>query len=370
MLTIFGYSIFLILLYFVTLLFILFNTIINYRRKNIISELERNYPSVSVLVAARNEEKNILRCLEALDELDYPKDKIEILIGNDDSTDLTVEIVDQFIKNKKGFAFYNIKIRLGKAKAKANVLAHLAQIANSEYLFVTDADIRVPKKWIKNMLPHFDQNTAIVSGSTYVEGYDFFSKLQCLDWMFFNGVLNAFANAGIPCTGVGNNMAFRKSAYVEVGGYENIDFCITEDFKLFDTFRKKGYGWKNILNSSTLNVSLPLSTFHELMKQRRRWITGAMELPWIWKILFIVFGFFTPALLAVLIFAPKLGLLVWSARLFLEGIFMGIISARMNRSENVGSYLWFQLYALVMPFTYFYHVVRKEPNEWKGRYFS
>ncbi len=370
MLTIFGYSIFLILLYFVALIFILINTFFNYRKKNIIPPISSDYPMVSVLVATRNEEENIMRCLESLNKLSYPKDKIRIIIGNDDSSDRTVPITDQFIKGKAQFAFYDVKIKLGKAKGKANVLAHLAQIAESEFIFVTDADIAVPEHWIQNMLPHFEKNTAIVSGSTYVEGTDLFSRMQSLDWMFFGGILNGFANAGIACTAVGNNMAFRKSAYEEIGGYENIDFSITEDFKLFDTLKKAGFGWKNILNNATLNISKPVNNFTNLMKQRRRWITGAMELPWIWKVIFIIFGFFTPSLFAVLLFAPQIGLILWFCRLFLEGIYLATIAARMRHTENLGSYLWFQLYALALPVLYFYYFLKREPNEWKGRVYA
>lgn len=370
MLTIFGYSIFLILLYFVALVFIIINTFLNYGKKNIRVSVTQNFPKVSILVAARDEEQNILRCLESLNNLSYPKDKIEILVGNDDSKDGTVRIVDKFIKDKPWFAFYDIKIKLGKAKGKGNVLAHLAQIASSEYLFITDADIAVPAHWIENMLPHFENNVAVVSGSTYVEGADLFAKVQSLDWMFFIGILNSFANAGIPCTGVGNNMCVRKSAYLSVGGYENIDFSITEDFKLFDVIRKAGYGWKNILNSDTLNVSKPMPHFRDLMKQRKRWISGAMELPWIWKIIFIIFGFFTPSLLAVLIFAPKVGLFLWFCRLFLEAIYIATIAARMRRLENLGSYLWFQVYALIIPLFYIYYFLKREPNEWKGRVYA
>ena len=52
------------------------------KRVNYLSE---KTPKVSVLLAVRNEEENILRCLEALEDMDYPKNKIEILIGNDRS---------------------------------------------------------------------------------------------------------------------------------------------------------------------------------------------------------------------------------------------------------------------------------------------
>jgi cellulose synthase/poly-beta-1,6-N-acetylglucosamine synthase-like glycosyltransferase len=165
-------------------------------------------------------------------------------------------------------------------------------------------------------------------------------------------------------------MAMRKSAYEAIGGYENIEFSITEDFKIFDVMKKAGYGWKNILNSQTLNISKPINNFQNLMKQRKRWITGAMELPWIWKILFVVLGFYTPALFAIILFAPKFGFLFWFCRLFMEGIYLATIASRMRRTENLGSFLWFELYSLLMPLFYFYYFLKREPNEWKGRVYS
>jgi cellulose synthase/poly-beta-1,6-N-acetylglucosamine synthase-like glycosyltransferase len=370
MLVVFGYSIFLILLYFSLLIFIVGFSFAGYRSKNIRPAATENLPKVSVLIAVRNEEENIVRCLEALNKLDYPKDRMEILIGNDDSTDNTTMLVDKFIQGKKQFAFYNISIRLGKAKAKANVLAHLSQIATGEFLFTTDADIAVPQTWIKGMIPHFENNVAIVSGTTYVEGKSLFARLQSLDWLFFGGVINSFANAGIPSTGVGNNMVIRASAYHAIGGYENLDFSVTEDFKIYDSLRKAGFGWKNILNKETVNVSKPVKAFKDLMQQRQRWITGSLELPWYWKIIFIIFGFFSPAMIAVLLFAPKVGLLIWFIKIFAEGIFIANNSGRIGRTENLGSIIIYQLYAFITPFFYLYFILRKEPTMWKGRAYS
>src|SRR5574338_1639336 len=62
---------------------------------------EEQLPTASVVVAVRNEEKNILRCLGALDKLIYPEGKLEIIISDGHSTDATLRIIDEFIENKK-----------------------------------------------------------------------------------------------------------------------------------------------------------------------------------------------------------------------------------------------------------------------------
>ena len=61
---------------------------------------EGDLPSVSVILAARNEEKNILECLKSLCELDYPDGKLEIILVNDESTDNTEVIIKNFISDK------------------------------------------------------------------------------------------------------------------------------------------------------------------------------------------------------------------------------------------------------------------------------
>ena len=106
------------------------------------------------------------------------------------------------------------------------------------------------------------------------------------------------------------------------------------------------------------------------LKETARWgkflgITGMVV-----SVLFIIFGFFSPSLFAVIIFAPKVGLMLYFCRLFLEGIYIATISARMQRTENLGSYLWYQLYALIIPFFYMYSFLKREPNEWKGRVYA
>ncbi|WP_262489953.1 glycosyltransferase [Hymenobacter sp. AT01-02] len=68
-------------------------------------------PRVSILIAARNEEATIERCLTALSRLNYPPEQLEILIGDDASTDNTAAIVAAFIANKPQFRLLSIRQR-------------------------------------------------------------------------------------------------------------------------------------------------------------------------------------------------------------------------------------------------------------------
>src|SRR5438552_3792980 len=114
-----------------------------------------HFPAISIFVPARNEGQHILQCLESLEKLNYPKDKIEILVGNDASTDNTEAVVKQFVQNKPNFYLFNIHENFGKARYKANVLAQLAHKAQGDFYFFCDSDTVVRPEWAKALLAEF-----------------------------------------------------------------------------------------------------------------------------------------------------------------------------------------------------------------------
>jgi len=84
-------------LYF--LLFLALLALLVFNRKHYAAQLT-HYPRVSILIAARNEERYILHCLRAIERLDYPKEQLEVLVGDDGSTDKTRALVEDFIRDK------------------------------------------------------------------------------------------------------------------------------------------------------------------------------------------------------------------------------------------------------------------------------
>ena len=95
---------------------------------------EDEYPSATVVVAVRNEEKNILRCLNALNNLEYPEGKLEIIISDGKSTDSTVEIVDKFISDKKRFKRIIAAPEKESLKGKANAIDSAVKISTGDII--------------------------------------------------------------------------------------------------------------------------------------------------------------------------------------------------------------------------------------------
>ena len=89
-------------------------------------------PRVSILVAARDEELALPRCLASLRALRYPAGLLEILVGDDASTDRTVAVAAAAMQGFAGqFRVVSIVGNLGRARGKANVLAHLMRQATT-----------------------------------------------------------------------------------------------------------------------------------------------------------------------------------------------------------------------------------------------
>jgi cellulose synthase/poly-beta-1,6-N-acetylglucosamine synthase-like glycosyltransferase len=235
-----------------------------------------NHPFISIVVAARNEEKNIGNTLESLVRIDYPRDKFEIIISDGASTDRTCEVVKSYIEQ---FPF----IRLHHAdqnrpiRGKANAIHQAVEIAKGEFILMTDADCKVEPTWAKSTVDYFTDEVGLVCGITIPQPKDWFSAMQTLDWCYILSVSSARASIGFPIGGIGNNFSYRKKTYEEIGGYEQIKFSITEDFALFQAILKSRWKIAFPLLYETHNRTEPMPNLHELYDQKKRWTLGGLD---------------------------------------------------------------------------------------------
>ncbi len=322
---------------------------------------DKNLPNVSVVVAARNEEENIERCVKSIAEVDYPKDKLEIIVANDGSTDRTAEIVQNLQKNIPSLKLLNIETSVSNLKGKANALAQAIDKASGEFIFMTDADCIVPKGWIKGMLKYFDDKTGVASGITIIEPGKIFYGMQSLDWAFLLGVAAAVGKLFKPVACIGNNMAFRKRAYAEIGGYQNLKFSITEDFALFKAITQtEKWKYSFPVDIETLVISRPVKTWKELYHQKKRWGTGGLDTGplgigimaggYIFHLLLLLSPFLVKNLSALL-FAILL-------KFIIDGSFLFKILKRFGKIRLLKYLPFFELYYIIyvvaLPFMVFF----------------
>jgi cellulose synthase/poly-beta-1,6-N-acetylglucosamine synthase-like glycosyltransferase len=330
-----------------------------------------------VIVAARNEEKNILRCLNSLDKLDYPEGKLEIILVDDKSTDSTGKIIDEFICGIQKFKKIVTKKEIGRLKGKTNALANALDIASGEIILTTDADCAVSPSWVKTTASYYTNNVAAVTGFTTQVVNDNFSGMQAIDFIYLLFVASGTINLGTPISCIGNNMSYRKNAYDEVGGYENLPFSVTEDFNLLNAIWKLGkYKIIAPLDKDALVTSLPCRSLKELFRQKKRWAVGGIGVPIPGYLLFI-FGFaanlcmfITPFLFLIqtgFLAAGSTWLYLCFFKLAVDFFVLHPIHNRLGIIKNLKYFLTFELYYIIyvtaLPFVLF----ANRKVIWKGR---
>jgi cellulose synthase/poly-beta-1,6-N-acetylglucosamine synthase-like glycosyltransferase len=320
-----------------------------------------SFPNVSVVVAARNEEENIERCLRSILQVDYPADKLEVVVADDGSTDRTPEIISKIKQEHNNLKVIRIESQINNLKGKANALAQAIAQTNGEFIFLTDADCEVPRTWIKGMLRHFDEKTGVASGVTIIETGKIFYGMQSLDWAFLLSVAAAVGRLFKPVGCIGNNMAFRKEAYIECGGYQNLKFSITEDFALFKAITENGkWGYAFPVDLETLVISKPVKTLKELYHQKKRWGTGGLDTGLLG--IAVMSGGFIFHLLLILspLLIEKISSLLISLvlKFFIDGAFL-FKTLRKFKKTSLLKYLpffelYYIIYVVVLPFVVFF----------------
>lgn len=338
------------------------------RYKHKIGQQSGEWPAISIWVAARNEENNIADCLESLVKLDYPQDKIQILVGNDESTDRTGEIAREFEKNHPQVRVIDIETDNSGLKAKARVMAQIDKHANGEFYLITDADVRVNTNWAKHLILSMTPETGVCSGTTMVKGDGVFAKMQEMDWTYFMGLLNVISWSGVPATAVGNNMIVRASAYNETGGYSAIRFSITEDYKLYSEICKRGWKWNNIMSRDALATSTPVKGLNNLLHQRKRWLSGGKELPWYWWLMFVIFAGYYAAIPFCIFHIPMVGLGLYLAKFFIQIAQINGIYRHLGKPRpGLLQHLVYEIYlTLITLSTAIFFIIPIKVN-WKGR---
>ncbi len=336
-----------------------------------------NWPFISIWVAARNEEANLEACLNSLIHLDYPKNKIQILIGNDQSTDQTPDIIDRFCNQYSYIKRIDIVDDDSGLKAKARVMAQMDRYAHGEFFLITDADVCVNPNWAKTMLLTLNPRTGVSSGTTMVKSSGWDGWLQEIDWAYFMGLLNTISYSGIPATAVGNNMIVRKSAYWETGGYASIRFSITEDYKLYSEICSKGWMWNNVMHPGVLAYSEKTTGWLNLLHQRKRWLSGGKELPFYWWILFAIYGtfyFWIPLLLVLSYFIPSFFLIVvtlWGCKFGLQCLQILLIYSKIKqKSPSVFKLLIYEFYLFAITLGTGIFFLLPFKTNWKGRLYK
>ncbi len=190
---------------------------------------------VSIVIPTKNSSSTLEKCLSSIKNIDYSKDKIEVIIVDGYSTDNTVEIAKR----------YGCKIIFEDKQ----VISYARDIgfrhAKGDFIAFTDADCVVDKKWIKELMKHFNENVAAVGGPNITPEDDTeFAKRVGIVLSFLSKAGARYGLIGGEVREVHHNptcnVMYRKRVLEEVGGF-NCKLITVDDEELDYRIRKKGY---------------------------------------------------------------------------------------------------------------------------------
>lgn len=330
---------------------------------------EKQLPIISIIVAARNEEENILSCLESLDNLIYPENKIDIIIVDDASDDNTLNIVSNFIHGKMKFrVIYMQENTDAILKGKVRAMAEGIKLASGEIILTTDADCVVNPLWAKTIASYYSEEVGVVNGFTSQTANDIFSGIQAIDFIYLLFIASGAINLGKPVSCIGNNMSFRKKAYEETGGFENLQFSVTEDFLLLNSIQKIGkYKVIYPLSKDSLVISKPSSSLKELFNQKKRWAVGGIDTPAL-GIGLMLSSFLTNLFLLLTPFffsAVWLYLLIF--KVAIDFFVLVPVHQRLGLQKNLKYFLMFEIYYIIYVVLLPFVVLFSKKVKWKDR---
>jgi cellulose synthase/poly-beta-1,6-N-acetylglucosamine synthase-like glycosyltransferase len=266
-------------------------------------------PFVSIVIAARHEALRISHCLNSLAKLHYPENRYEVIIVDDGSVDNTSEIIEQFCTTRSQWQLIRIVEKSRVLHGKKNALMQGVDRAKGEIIFTTDADCIVPPDWLDKMVQYFQPDVSMVLGySPLAESRGFLYHILAFDNLFSVIVSAAPVKLGHPFNSVGRNLAYRKKAYQQAGGFMALkQFRSGDDIHLTQKFRRLKNGRIDFCaHPDTFVHTLPPATLSEIFHQQLRKNSKTIKLGWpSLSFLFLIFIYYLLLLLLPVLF-PQL----------------------------------------------------------------
>ena len=330
--------------------------------------------SVSVIVAMKDEAKNIKNLYKNLILQSYPKEKIEIIFVNDHSKDNTLELLKE-IEGNNIHCLNMPENSYGKKKS----IKKAAELASGDIIIVTDADCTFSYDWIRTMIDCFgNDKIKLVSGPvTYKKKRGLFNSFQSLEFLSLVGSGAGSIGSGNSIFCNGANMAYRKDIFLELNTYDDDNAASGDDVFLLHQIKKhypKGIIF--IKDPRAIVSTIGSETYYEFYNQRKRWAsksTSYRDMATIYVSLLVFLTNFL-MLFLFLLCLYDLSMMFWfgifiCCKFIIDLIFLIPVLRFFGRNDLVKFIFPFELfYSFYIVFIVVLSFVR--PFNWKGRVYS
>lgn len=320
---------------------------------------------ISVVVAVRNEAKNITTLLQSFESQSFPKERFEVIVVDDGSEDDTEAIILQFISTctiNLRLASIDENIRRCSTPKKAALSTGISR-ARGSIIATTDGDCWMGKDWLNSLKSAFqDSKIMFVSGPVAIrQNSHLFSRIQTLEFSSLIGSGAALIQLNYPLMCNGANLAFRKEAFNTVSGYDGVaQHASGDDVFLMQKIHAKYSGSiAFVKDAKAIVFTNPAQSIRELLMQRRRWASkwNTSRLPLSWTLPVFLFIHYVSFLVLLMLSALKPGL-IWYTALFIlikfiiDFLFLKKVMKFCNLHMGIGVFLAseivYPLYALII----------------------
>lgn len=335
-------------------------------------------PSVSIIIAARNEVKNLPALLSSLDQLIYDRNKIEIIFVDDFSTDNTAEVIRNF-ESKSGMRISVFNQIIVSETPKKEALKLGIKNSSGDILLFTDADCIVPEDWANEMTKTFiNPKAELAVGCIKYFDSNFLEKLLSIEQAALLGSGFTSLQLGIPSMCNGANMAIRRITFDQINGFETTSKVASGDDELLlhKVFLKNKNGIAFIKSTKAIVSTLSAESISQLFHQRKRW-AGKWDKYLLFRTKAFAIAIFIFHLMwlcvGLSVLFPGITLsyfgILFGLKLILEFVFIASVMKFLDKRINLLGFALLQL--IYSPYVVFFGLIaRTKKYNWKERELS
>jgi cellulose synthase/poly-beta-1,6-N-acetylglucosamine synthase-like glycosyltransferase len=226
---------------------------------------------VSIVIAAKNEERKIENLINALENQDYPKEMFEIIIVDDNSRDSTFATVKSLISDKSHFTV--LSNNNPDLPPKKGALSLGIEQTQNDFILITDADCTPLPGWIKSFVGKFRDGHDFLIGAApfHQQNSSDINSFVCFENLRTTLLTFSAAALGIPYSGSARSFGFKKEAFNKIGGYKNTLQTIGgDDDLLLQEAVKNNMSVGTVTNREAFVYSTTPFTFIEYAEQKKR----------------------------------------------------------------------------------------------------
>ena len=247
------------------------------KRKDVLKTIDNGTPSITIQLPIYNEKYVAKRLVDAVCKLDYPIEKMRIMVL-DDSDDDTVDLLHSTVDSYKKDGFNIEHVRRGTRKGyKAGALKYAMQTTHTDLVAIFDADFIPPTWFLKKAIPHFSQNNIGLVQCRWGhvnENYSAITQAQALSLDFhFLIEQKAKSNSHLFMNFNGTAGIWKRECIEDAGGWHTA--TLVEDLDL--SYRAQMKGWKCVfLPDVVVDAELPVQ-MNAAKRQQFRWAKGSIQ---------------------------------------------------------------------------------------------